>query len=59
MSSQTEKGTYTHDDGIKKTKHDVIVKKSDGNTRTYHGGGGKSSPHTTVHKDGKTYRRNK
>ena len=58
MTKQTEKTTGTHDDGIKKTEHTVIVKRDDdGNTRTYHGSGGKDGKHTTEHKDGSIHHR--
>lgn len=54
----TEKTTITHDDGIKRTEHDFIVKRdNEGNTRTYHGYGGKSGSHTTEHKDGSVHRK--
>lgn len=56
MGKYVEKTTGTHDDGIKKTSHDFIVKRDDsGNTRTYHGYGGKSGSHTTEHKDGSSH----
>lgn len=57
-AEHTEKTTITHDDGIKKTEHDFFVKRNeDGNTRTYHGYGGKSGSHTTEHKDGSMHRK--
>jgi len=58
MSERIEKTTVTHDDGTKKTQHTFMVKKStDGNTKTYHGYGGKSGSHTTIHKNDSQHRR--
>lgn len=61
MGEYTEKVKYTHDDFIKKTEHQTIIRKSDeGNIRAYHGsGGGRENPHSTKHQDDRWYDRNR
>lgn len=57
MSNGTQKNTFTHDDGIKRTEEQVIVRVSDeGNTQVFHGRGGTDGPHTSLHQDGNWYR---
>lgn len=56
MGKYTQKNPYTNDDGVVRSEHMTVSKKSDdGNTRTYHGSGGSDGSHGTEHADGEWY----